>query len=159
VNLLRGPSTVTPVSSGGAVTGMGDRTGTVPQATASPGAVGTRGVETPSGITTGLAGTVVRGPVMPAGTVVVTVVTSNAGTQNPVGGAVVPPTAVATLPLGPTSVPAVSTRLPTVAPTTVPNSVATPVVAIPTVTAPVPVAPTVNVPPTAVPRSPTPASR
>ena len=159
VNLLRGPSTVTPVSSGGAVTGMGAGTGTVPQATASPGAVGTRGVETPLGITTGPAGTVVRGPVMAAGTVVVTVVTSNAGTQNPVGGAVVPPTAVATLPLGPTSVPAVSTRVPTVAPTTVPNSVATPVVAVPTVTAPVPVAPTVNVPPTAVPRSPTPASR
>ena len=62
VNLLRGPSTVTPVASGGAVTGVGAGTGTVPQATASPGAVGARGVETPSGPTTGPAGTVVRGP-------------------------------------------------------------------------------------------------
>jgi hypothetical protein len=171
VNLLRGPSTVTPVASGGAVTGVGAGTGTVPQATASPGAVGARGVETPSGPTTGPAGTVVRGPAMPAGTVMVTVVTSNAGTQNPIGGAVVPPTPVATLPLGPTSAPAVSTRQPTVAPTTAPTTapntvatpvaspVATPVVAVPAVTAPATVAPTVNVPPTAVPRSPTPASR
>ncbi len=171
VNLLRGPSTVTPVASGGAVTGVGAGTGTVPQATASPGAIGARGVETPSGPTTGPAGTVVRGPAMPAGTVMVTVITSNAGTQNPIGGAVVPPTPVATLPLGPTSAPVVSTRQPTVAPTTAPTTapntvatpaatpVATPVVAVPTVTAPVPVAPTVNVPPTAVPRSPTPASR
>ena len=167
VNLLRGPSTVTPVASGGAVTGVGAGTGTVPQATASPGAVGARGVETPSGPTTGPAGTVVRGPAMPAGTVMVTVVTSNAGTQNPIGGAVVPPTPVATLPLGPTSAPVVSTRQPTVAPTTAPTTapntvatpVATPVVAVPAVTAPATVAPTVNVPPTAVPRSPTPASR
>ena len=162
---------MTPVASGGAVTGVGAGTGTVPQATASPGAIGARGVETPSGPTTGPAGTVVRGPAMPAGTVMVTVISSNAGTQNPIGGAVVHPTPVATLPLGPTSAPVVSTRQPTVAPTTAPTTapntvatpaappVATPVVAVPTVTAPVPVAPTVNVPPTAVPRSPTPASR
>ncbi|MSQ43807.1 MAG: hypothetical protein EXR45_06320 [Chloroflexi bacterium] len=159
VNLLRGPLTVTPVGSGAAVTGMGAGTGTIPVVTASPNAVGTRSIATPAGTAAGPAGTVVRGPALPAGTVVVTVVTPNAGSRNPVGGAVVPPTAVATLPLGPTNVPVVPTPLPTVAPTTVPTMVATPAVAVPPVTAPATPAPAVPVPPTAVPRSPTPASR
>lgn len=174
VTLLRGPLTVTPVGSGAAVTGMGAGTGSIPVATASPGAVGTRGVATPGGTPPsppgppgppGPAGTVVRGPVLPAGTVAVTVVTTNAGSQNPAGGAVVPPTAVATLPLVPTGVPVVPTRLPTTAPTTapttVPSAVATPAGAVPPVTVaatPVPPVPPVTVPPTAVPRSPTPTS-
>lgn len=178
VTLLRGPLTVTPVGSGAAVTGMGAGTGSIPVATASPGAVGTRGVATPGGTPPsppgppgppGPAGTVVRGPVLPAGTVAVTVVTTNAGSQNPAGGAVVPPTAVATLPLVPTGVPVVPTRLPTTAPTTapttvpttVPSAVATPAGAVPPVTVaatPVPPVPPVTAPPTAVPRSPTPTS-
>ena len=162
VNLLRGPLTGTPVGSGAAVTGMGAGTGSIPVATASPGAVGTRGVATPGGTPPGPAGTVVRGPVLPAGTVAVTVVTTNAGSQNPAGGAVVPPTAVATLPLVPTGVPVVPTRLPTTAPTTapttVPSAVATPAGAVPPVTVAATPVPAVTVPPTAVPRSPTPTS-
>ncbi|MSQ44223.1 MAG: hypothetical protein EXR45_08485 [Chloroflexi bacterium] len=159
VNLLRGPLTVTPVGSGAAVTGMGTGTGTIPMATSSPNAVGTRSVATPAGTVTGPAGTVVRGPALPAGTVVVTVVTSNAGSQSPAGGAVAPPTAVATLPLGPTNVPVVPTRLPTVVPTTVPSTVATPAVPVAPVTVPATPVQAVSVPPTAVPRSPTPTSR
>ena len=165
VNLLRGPLTVTPVGSGAAVTGMGAGTGSIPVATASPGAVGTRGVATPGGTPPGApgpAGTVARGLVLPAGTVAVTVVTTNAGSQNPAGGAVVPPTAVATLPLVPTGVPVVPTRLPTTAPTTapttVPSAVATPAGAVPPVTVAATPVPAVTVPPTAVPRSPTPTS-
>ncbi len=165
VNLLRGPLTGTPVGSGAAVTGMGAGTGSIPVATASPGAVGTRGVATPGGTPPGApgpAGTVARGLVLPAGTVAVTVVTTNAGSQNPAGGAVVPPTAVATLPLVPTGVPVVPTRLPTTAPTTapttVPSAVATPAGAVPPVTVAATPVPAVTVPPTVVPRSPTPTS-
>ncbi len=172
VNLLRGPLTVAPIGSATAVNGRGSGTGSSPMATSLPIGVVTRSVGTPVGNQTGPAATVVQGTASPAGTAVLTVVTSTQGSQNPAGGAVVPPTAVATLPLGPTSVPVVPTRLLASATTTVPITVPTPAAAVPPPTVPatpaqavppptVPATPAqaVPIPPITVPLSPTPTSR